>query len=122
MSTKRARASEKERRRLAQDHRGEVVEGSGEVIEPRRLDQMLSVRLDPDLVVGLRELAASTGASVSDLLRQGALLVLQEAHSIPYQLSYDVTVTSPLGGHERREFWGKDSPTQSTLRAMPSSG
>jgi len=36
-----AHRSEQERRELAQQHAGEVVEGSGRVVTPRRLGQMV---------------------------------------------------------------------------------
>jgi hypothetical protein len=61
------------RRELAQQHAGEVVEGSGAAVEPRRLGQMLSVRLEPQLAAALREVAGRRGATVSELLRGAAI-------------------------------------------------
>jgi hypothetical protein len=70
------RRSEHERRELAQQHAGEVVEGSGTPVGPKRLDQMISLRLEPELAVALRELANRRGVSVSELLREGAIRLL----------------------------------------------
>lgn len=82
-------ASERKRRDRAQKHAGKVVEGSGALVEPRRLDHMVSLRLEPELLVRLRELAGRTGKTTSDLLRRGALLVITEderAHAPIVQL------------------------------------
>jgi hypothetical protein len=73
------RADERARRELADKHRGDVVEGSASPVVGRRLDQVISLRLEPDLVVALRNLAEQQGTTMSDLLRQGALRVLAEA-------------------------------------------
>jgi hypothetical protein len=72
-----ARRSEQERRQLAQQHAGEVVEGSGRVAAPRRLGQMVSVRLEPGLAEALRELANRRGISVSEALREAAIRLLE---------------------------------------------
>jgi predicted DNA-binding ribbon-helix-helix protein len=72
-----ARRSEQERRELAQEHAGEVVEGSGRVVPPRRLGQMVSVRLEPALLEALRELATRRGVSVSEALREAAIQLLE---------------------------------------------
>jgi len=61
-------------------HAGEIVEGSGTRGSPRRLPQMVSVRLDARLVVALRVLARQRGVTMSDLLREGAKLVLEGQH------------------------------------------
>lgn len=72
------RRGERERRELAQQHAGEVVEGSGQAVAPRRLDQMISLRLEPELAAALRELANRRGVTVSELLREGAICLLEE--------------------------------------------
>ena len=54
-----------------------LIEGSGRRGEARRLDQMISARLDPTLVAALKDLAAKRGVSLSDVLREAALLLLQ---------------------------------------------
>ncbi len=71
------RRTEGERRELAQQHAGEVVEGSGRAVASRRLDQMISLRLEPELAAALRELANRRGVSVSELLREGAIRLLE---------------------------------------------
>jgi ribbon-helix-helix CopG family protein len=76
MSNERER-SEQELRELAQQHAGEVVEGSGTAVAPRRLDQMISLRLEPELAAALRQLANRRGVTVSELLRVGALRLLE---------------------------------------------
>jgi uncharacterized protein (DUF4415 family) len=68
--------SEKKLRGQAYGHRDQVVEGSGEVMEPARLSQMVSLRLDGDVIGALRDLANRRQTTVSELLRQGASLVL----------------------------------------------
>jgi Ribbon-helix-helix protein, copG family len=72
------RRNERERRDLAQQHAGEVVEGSGTVVAPRRLDQMISLRLEPELASALRELANRRDVTVSELLREGAICLLED--------------------------------------------
>ena len=71
------RQSEIARRERAQAHAGEVVVGSGKRGKPRRMAQMVSVRLDGELVSRLRAIAEQRGVTVSDLLREGAELVVQ---------------------------------------------
>lgn len=55
-----------------------LVEGSGRLGEPRRLDQMISARLDPALVSDLRKYAEQRGMSLSDVLREAAVQLLQQ--------------------------------------------
>ncbi len=71
------RKSETERRELAQAHAGEIVEGSGSLGTPRLMSHMVSLRLDGNLVIQLRNAAERRGVSLSDILREGAGLVLQ---------------------------------------------
>lgn len=54
----------------------DVVEGSGHRGENRHLDQMISARFDPVLIVELKRLAAGRGMSLSDVLRLAALLLI----------------------------------------------
>ena len=68
-------------REEAQAHAGEIVEGSGTRGRPRRLPQMVSVRLDAHLVVALRTLAKQRGVTMSELLREGAECVLKGQHT-----------------------------------------
>lgn len=71
--------TEEERRNAAFAHRGEVVEGSGASIEPRKLGQMVSLRFEPEVLMILREIAERRGMTVSDLLREGAGMVIANA-------------------------------------------
>jgi hypothetical protein len=75
--SKAMRKSEKERRELAQAHAGEIVEGSGSLGTPRLMSHMVSLRLDGNLVIQLRNAAERRGVSLSDILREGAGLVMQ---------------------------------------------
>ena len=87
--------SEIERRELADAHRGEVMPGSGSPVEGRRLGQIVSVRLEPDTIVALREVANRRGVTVSDLLRDGAGMVLatdQQAGTV--SVSFRTSVSS----------------------------
>lgn len=63
---------ERERRELAERHRDEIDVDSARAIEPRALDQILSVRMPAELAIGLRDVANRVGVSVSDLLRAAA--------------------------------------------------
>ncbi len=75
------RKSEIARRERAQAHAGEVVSGSGKRGKPRRMAQMVSVRLDGELVSRLRAIAEQRGVTVSDLLREGAEQVVQKTYA-----------------------------------------
>lgn len=96
-------------REEAQAHAGEIVEGSGTRGSPRRLPQMVSVRLDAQLVVALRTLARQRGVTMSDLLREGAECVLEGEH-VEETRTYITTVSGasePLrtrSGPEERAF------------------
>lgn len=76
-----ANMSEITRREEAQAHAGEIVPGSGERGKPRRMARMMSVRLDGELIGQLREVAQQRNTTVSDLLRKGAELVVQDAYA-----------------------------------------
>ena len=69
------------RREKAQAYAGEVVVGSGRRGKPRRMAQMVSVRLDGEIVSRLRTIAEQRGVSVSDLLREGAQLIVDNAYA-----------------------------------------
>jgi hypothetical protein len=70
-----------------------LIEGSGRRGESRRLDQMISARLDPALVSSLKQLAERRGISLSDVLREAALLLLarEDAQNV---VSFSVKVTN----------------------------
>jgi predicted DNA-binding ribbon-helix-helix protein len=88
--------SEIQRRELANAHRGEVVPGSGRPVEGRRLGQMISLRLEPDTIATLRGIANRRGVTVSDLLREGAGMVLAADQQLgTVTVTYRVTVSAP---------------------------
>lgn len=90
------RNSEIERRELAQAHAGEIVEDSGILGTSRLMSQMVSVRLDGGLVIELWDAAERRGITLSELLREGARLVLQEEHvDTESQMSYKVGGAKP---------------------------
>lgn len=80
MSEKR-RDNEIARRNRAQNHAGEVVSGSGTRGTPRRMAQMVSVRLDGELINELRSIADQRGLTLSDLLREGAEVVVRNSYA-----------------------------------------
>jgi hypothetical protein len=60
-----------------------IIEGSGQPLPPRRLGHMISLRLEPELAAKLRELADRRGVTLSELLREGAGLLLMNEHPWP---------------------------------------
>lgn len=62
---------EQRRRELAHRYAGRVVKGSGTRGKPKRMAQMVSVRLPADLVAKAGDINEATGASFSDILREG---------------------------------------------------
>jgi len=93
--------SEVVRRELADAHRDDAVIGSSPV-EGRRLGQMVSLRLEPEVLSALRQIANERGVTVSDLLREGAGLVLEgrEKRMQVLQISLGVEV-----GGKRSSTW-----------------
>ncbi len=86
------RKSEIARRERAQAHAGEVVSGSGKRGKPRRMAQMVSVRLDGELISMLRTIAEQRGVTVSDLLREGAEQVVQKTYAVTRpRVSYTIS-------------------------------
>jgi hypothetical protein len=75
------RASEIARREKAQTHAGEIVAGSGSRGNPRRMARMVSARLDGELVRKLQAIAQQRNTTLSDLLREGAELIVQDAYA-----------------------------------------
>jgi hypothetical protein len=78
---------------MTTDRPRDLIEGSGRRGETRRLDQMVSARLDPSLVAALKHFAEKYGMSFSDVLREAALLLLarEEAQNV---ISYSVKITN----------------------------
>jgi polyribonucleotide nucleotidyltransferase len=69
------------RREEAQAHAGQIVAGSGERGKPRRMPRMVSARLDGELLRRLRIVAQQRNMTVSDLLREGAELIVEDAYA-----------------------------------------
>jgi predicted transcriptional regulator len=74
-----------------------LIEGSARLGDSRRLDQMISARLDPRLVAALKQLAEQRGISLSDLIREAALQLLarEEAKNV---ITFEVSVTKARAG------------------------
>ena len=90
--SKERRDGEAARREKAQAHAGKVVPGSGKRGKPRRMAQMVSVRLDGELISRLRTIAHQRGVTVSDLLREGAEQVVQDTYAAARpRISYTVS-------------------------------
>lgn len=70
-----------------------LIVGSGQRGELRRLDQMISARLDPVLVAALKELAAKRNMSLSDVLREAATLLLKREESSNV-IRFEVSITN----------------------------
>lgn len=102
------RKSEIARREEAHAHAGDIVAGSGRRGKPRRMAQMVSVRLDGELVAELRTIAQERNTTISDLLREGAALIVQGAYADAIKLNFDYGgVTGPKlmqGWSGRQDF------------------
>ncbi len=75
------RANEEIRQAEIEAGAGKVVPGSGRRGKPHRMTQMVSVRLDGELIGKLRIVAKQRNATLSDLLREGAELIADEAYA-----------------------------------------
>jgi hypothetical protein len=84
-----------------------LIEGSGRRGEPRRLDQMISARLDPTLVAALKQLATKRGISLSDVLREAALVLLarEEASNL---VTFEFRVTNERIGEVTQETFRQE--------------
>lgn len=80
------REDEKRRREAAQAITADVEAGGREVAR-RSLKQMVSVRLEAQLLKELRLLADRRGLSISDLLREAALNLIEESRPIAVHVS-----------------------------------
>ena len=92
MSEKRQHEEEIRRQAKAEVDAGQVVPGSGRRGNPRRMAQMVSVRLDGELVGKLRAVAKERNVSLSELLREGAQQIVQDAYKSaqPRMSSYTI--------------------------------
>jgi uncharacterized protein (DUF4415 family) len=93
MNSEESRQSEKERRESAQQGKGKVIAGSGRPLEGRKLDQMVSLRLDPAMVTSLREIAESNGIGVSDLIREAIADWLSARNQAQFDVSFSLIDT-----------------------------
>jgi hypothetical protein len=59
-----------------------VIVGESTVIEPQRLDQVVSVRFNPETLILLREIAQRRGVLISDLLREGVRYIIAEERAV----------------------------------------
>lgn len=88
---------EKRRREAAQSAVSNVEPG-GREIEGRSLKQMVSVRLEAQLLGELRALATERGVSISDLLREAAVDLVDRSRPAPVHVvlrSAGVQMTVP---------------------------
>lgn len=97
-------------RETAQAHAGEVVAGSGSRGAPRRMSQMVSVRLDGELAATLRAVARKRGITLSDLLRESA----EQAAKEPPAAKTTVHVKVISGAKRRVD----STPDESLLAAI----
>ena len=89
------REDEKRRREAAQASVAEVEPGGHEVAG-RSIKQMVSVRLEAQLLKELRELVEKQGVSVSDLLRQAAVELVERSRTTPVRVHYRRAETSSV--------------------------
>jgi uncharacterized protein (DUF4415 family) len=89
------REDEKRRREAAQASITDVEPGGHEVAG-RSIKQMVSVRLDAQLLKELRELAEKQDESISDLLRQAAVELVERSRTAPVHLHYRWSKPSPM--------------------------
>jgi hypothetical protein len=108
------RRDESRRRALADEHRGEVIEDSGVPVEPRKLDQMVSVRLDPEVLRELRAIARSRNTTLSAVLRAAAVHYATYAHQVK-ELHWDVRGASTM---REAQAWTESSVSRSELRLV----
>ena len=66
---------------------------AGREVTPRALNQMVSLRLEPQLLRSLRLIAEREGTSVSDVLRQAAAAFVSQWQQATFRLSTEVSST-----------------------------
>src|SRR5215217_9508906 len=86
--TEEQRENEERRQEKIEAGVGEIVPGAGRRGTPRRMDQMVSVRLDGDLIARLKTVAKRRGLTLSELVREGAELVAREPEPAAAQLLF----------------------------------
>ena len=60
---------------------GKIIPGAGKRGTPRRMDQMVSVRLSGDLIAMLKTVARRRGLTLSELVREGAELIVKDEYA-----------------------------------------
>ena len=60
---------------------GKIVPGAGRRGTSRRMDQMVSVRLSGDLIARLKIVARQRGTTLSELVREGAELIVEDEYA-----------------------------------------
>jgi hypothetical protein len=108
------REAEIEARRRADEARGQVVEGSGERIAGRRLPQVISLRLDGELLSALRAYAIDKNLSLSDVMRSAAVSFLEEQAAVPVLVQLRQVARS---SSSYNQDWEK-SGTSAAIRPM----
>jgi hypothetical protein len=103
------REDERRRREAAQASTAEVL--GGRAVPQRALKQMLSVRLEPDLLQDLRLFADQHDMSVSDVLRQAAVEFLNRTRRVPFV----ATVTTMQHQKPISVIWSQGSQTGTGL-------
>lgn len=103
------RRSERKRRGEAQRLADGLVEEAVREVPPSDMKQMLSLRMDPQLIRGLRSIASERGTTVSELLRDAAADIVNTGTVRPH-VSYRMVpptvllgTTSPAAEHSRGE-------------------
>jgi hypothetical protein len=109
------REAEIEARRRADEARGQVVEGSGERIAGRRLPEVVSLRLDGDLLSALRAYASDRNLSLSDVIRSAAVRFLEEQAAVPVLVQLR-PVAQPSSSSYNRDW--ERSGTSAAIRPM----
>lgn len=109
------RSDEFERREEAQNQRGHVEEGSGRALEPLNLDQMVSVRLGPELAESLRSIAENRSTTLSAVLREAALTYVSnyESNTVVSWRVLRGTRTEPQQG---KQIWPATSPASGSVQ------
>ncbi len=111
------RTDELERRAKAQSQRGEMEPMSGRAIEPRHLDQMLSIRLSPDLAGSLRSIAKERSTTLSAVIREAALLYVatQASNTV---VSWEVRRGNRAEAHQGMQIWSERHPSHGSVREV----
>lgn len=88
------RRSERERREAALATASSCVEPGAREVPPARLKQMLSLRMEPELIRAIRTVAESREMSVSDLLREAAMDLVERHRRQPVQIEVEMEANS----------------------------